>query len=78
MTPIRMGISSAKSTWWVSARAVDMPMSPVNGWTLLARLSLGGATIGSVVAGILFGIVAGWGVALLFVILWVVVSERRP
>jgi hypothetical protein len=55
-----------------------MPMSPVNGWTLLARLSLGGATIGSVVAGILFGIVAGWGVALLFVILWVVVSERRP
>ena len=72
-----MGISSAKSTWWVSARAVDMPMSPVNGWTLLARLSLGGATIGSVVAGILFGN-AGWGVALLFVILWVVVSERRP
>ena len=63
---------------WESTRAVDMPMPPVNVWTLLARLSLGGATIGSVVAGMVLGAAAGWVVAFLFVVLWVVVTERRP
>ena len=63
---------------WVSARAVDMPIPPVNVWPFLAWLSLGGATIGSVVAAIVFGAAAGWAVAFLFVVLWVMVTERRP
>ena len=38
----------------------------------------GGATIGSVVAGMVLGAAAEWVVTFLFVPLWVVVTERRP
>ena len=74
--PPRLRDSESQRVWvelWM-----DMPMPPVNAWTLLSKLSLCGATIGSVVAGIVFGTVAGWSVALVFVILWIVVTERRP